>query len=175
MSQPNNWSIAFAKQALADFESWQVLSQLKHDTDRSVPQSQALHFLQMACEKLAKAHLCRRPKANPFEYQASHAYIAGTLPTIVEHTLQKRLPNASIALIRQRRKQAQHLFREIELLHPQVDDNGQRPDNCEYPWSDDSGSVRVPAEHRFEALRLADKQGGPELLKIVEDAIRSLC
>ncbi len=160
MSRPNDWSVAFAKQALADFESWQLLSQLKQDADRSLPQSQALHFLQMACEKLAKAHLCRRPKANPLEFQTSHAFIASTLPTIVEHTLHKRLPNASTTLLQQRRKQAKHLFREIELLHPQVDD---------------SGNVRVPVEHRFEALRLADKQGGPELLKIVEDAIRSLC
>lgn len=175
MSQPNDWSVAFAKQALADFDSWQLLSQLKQDAARSLPQSQALHFLQMACEKLAKAHLCRRPNANPFEFQDSHAYIAGTLPTIIEHTLQKRLPNAPDALIRQRRKQAKHLFREIELLSPQVKDNGRRPDNCEYPWNDESGVIHIPAEHRFEALRLADKQGGPELLKIVEDAIRSLC
>ncbi|HLQ44387.1 MAG TPA: hypothetical protein VK137_06650, partial [Planctomycetaceae bacterium] len=80
-----------------------------------------------------------------------------------------------LAVIRNRTKQARRLFREIELLHPQVSDGGRRPDNCEYPWDDGAGRILVPAEHHFEALRLVDQQGGPQILKIVEAAINDLC
>ncbi len=167
----NPWSVAFAQQAGADFKTWQQLTLLANH--EPVPQSQRLHFLQMA--KLAKAHLCNQPKADPSAFQSSHAYIASTLPVIVQYAIQDSDPRTPIRVIRNRIQQAKHLFREIELLHPQVDLNRQRPDNCEYPWSDDSGVVHVPAEHHFEALRLADKKGGPELLKIVEHAIRKFC
>src|SRR5712691_8331072 len=109
------WSVAFARQARADFDCWIRLARLSKP---AISQSQRLHFLQMACEKLAKAQLYRRKGANPLELQASHG--------------------------------------------------GRRPDNCEYPWDDGAGRILVPAEHRFEALRLVDQQGGPQILKIVE-------
>jgi len=57
---PDEWGKAFAKQALADFDAWNELQD-----NPAVPSSQKLLFLQMACEKLCKAHLCKQPGADP--------------------------------------------------------------------------------------------------------------
>ncbi|MGP0063486.1 MAG: hypothetical protein ACLQGP_07810 [Isosphaeraceae bacterium] len=41
---------------------------------------------------------------------------------------------------------AHYLAREIEVLAPAVKRGGQRPDNCEYPWEDDAGTLHVPLD-----------------------------
>ena len=46
------WSRAYARQAQADLEAREAL------LDATVPACQHLHFLQMACEKISKAHQC---------------------------------------------------------------------------------------------------------------------
>jgi hypothetical protein len=52
------------------------------------------------------------------------------------------------------------LCREIDLLHPQVDDNGRRGDNVEYPWTGVSGDAIPPASWRFPlAARLNSPTG----------------
>jgi hypothetical protein len=50
---PDNWGEAYATQALADFEAWNEFRK-----NAGIAPCQKLHFLQMACEKLCKAHLC---------------------------------------------------------------------------------------------------------------------
>jgi hypothetical protein len=44
---------------------------------------------------------------------------------------------------------SKHLAREIELLSPAVTDDGQRPDNCEYPWEDAGAQLHVPLDWTF--------------------------
>ena len=65
------WSLAFARQARADFDTYNALAALP------LPPSQSLHFLQMTCEKLCKATLCQT--ADPSALQSSHGYITRTL------------------------------------------------------------------------------------------------
>ena len=67
------------------------------------------------------------------------------------------------------------LAREIDLLAPAVDDDGRRPDNCEYPWEDDRGVLHVPAEHGFGGLgTLHRHRAGSTLLKIILAAVAEL-
>ena len=79
---PDNWGEAYAKQALADFNAWNELQ-----GNSAIPSCQKLHFLQMACEKLCKAHLCKQPGANPKDFQTSHAYTAKNLGIILRQQL----------------------------------------------------------------------------------------
>ncbi|EYF06104.1 hypothetical protein [Chondromyces apiculatus] len=58
-----------------------------------------------------------------------------------------------------------HLCREVDLLHPQVDDNGRRPDNVEYPWTGASGSAEVPAHWKFPLMSRLHDPSGKLLLK----------
>src|SRR5207302_420601 len=118
---------------------------------KGVPASEKLHFLQMSCEKLCKAHLCKQPGADPADYRSSHAYTAKNLAIIVRQqiSLTRNPPKNGAYLV----EHCKRLAREIELLHPSVDDGGKRPDNCEYPWQQ-GDQVYVPAEWKFPALNL---------------------
>ena len=73
-----NWAQAFARQAASDLDARDVLA-----ADRSLPACHALHYLQMACEKLCKASMISAG-ADPADAQRSHASIAKHLPTIVK-------------------------------------------------------------------------------------------
>jgi hypothetical protein len=59
----DDWGAAYAKQALADFDGWNELQ-----ANPAIASCQKLHFLQMACEQLCKAHLCKQPGADPKDY-----------------------------------------------------------------------------------------------------------
>src|SRR5258708_26532484 len=112
MATPDEWGSAYARQAQADVDAWD------HLQESPLPQCQKLHFLQMACEKLAKAHLCKAG-SRPENLQGSHAYIAANLPVILRNQLQ--LVNAKPAVVRRIVRFAKRLAREIELLSPAVD------------------------------------------------------
>ncbi len=47
---PYDWSRAYARQAQADLDAREAL------LNAEVPACQHLHFLRMACEKIARAH-----------------------------------------------------------------------------------------------------------------------
>lgn len=165
MSSNRDWAIAFAKQSKADFAAYQELCKAKQ-----LPICQQLHFLQMACEKLAKAYLYDNGPL-PGNIQASHAHIAKHLPTALRETyirLNGGLPND---------RQFRHIravVREIELLAPTVESGGSRPDNCEYPWEDSKGKICVPAEYSFPGLDLATNPAGKILLKLLPLAMEAV-
>src|SRR6266700_2885969 len=124
-----DWSRAYARQARADLDTWRLL-QLQEE----VPECHSLQFLQMACEKLTKAHLCTAG-SDPKQLQASHSYPAKNLPVIVRLQIPLsgiKLKNAAWLI-----QASKHLAYEIEILAPAVKRGGQRLDNCEYPWEDD--------------------------------------
>lgn len=163
MSSADDWRQAFARQAKADYETWARLEDC-----RDAPKCHKLHFLQMACEKLSKAHLFGTVK-DPYEIQRRHAYIAKNLPVIAKRHYSRK--GKSLRGREHLFRQIGHLARQIELLAPAVDDGGRREDNCEYPWELADGKLRVPAEHDFGNLSLLAQPVGRTLLKIVHEAI----
>lgn len=134
-----NWARGYAVQASSDFEA------RDHLCRSHLPSCHQLHYLQMALEKAAKAHLIAAG-SDPLELQSSHAYIAKVVPIIVRDGL-RRTPGADSTWVM---NSIRILARRIELLHPQVDANRSAPANCEYPWIDSRGDVVAPAEHNFE-------------------------
>jgi hypothetical protein len=135
----------------------------------STPKCHKLHFLQMACEKLAKAHLCNG-RSDPLKLQASHAHVRKTLPRIARQFLsewqRRQVPRGSYPL-----PQIRHLSRQIELLSPSVDDDGKCPENCEYPWEVGRDELRIPADYEFPKLSLLTEEAGRTLLKVIHEAI----
>ncbi len=167
MSSAKGWGRAFAIQAKADFQTCNRLQ-----GRRDVPTCHKLHFLQMACEKLCKAHLCKAG-SDPVALQSSHRYIGKNLPVVVKQQL-ARLDRKVVGRDGYPMNQIRHLAREIELLSPAVDDNGKRPDNCEYPWQVGPGEIRTPLEYQFPNLNLLTAPSGRNLLKCVQQAIEDL-
>ena len=161
MATNADWATGYVRQADADFTTFLALQ------DQPIPQCHQLQFLQMACEKLVKAHLCTEG-TDPAALQQSHAYIAGTLPRVLQQQavgMNFTGPKAKAVL-----KQSRHLSREIEVLAPAVKRGGHRPDNCEYPWEDGDGTLHVPLDWTFyPSLLLA--HGGRTFLKLVRSAI----
>jgi hypothetical protein len=165
MATPAQWAKGYARQAKADYETFEKLQLL------TVPECHKLQFLQMACEKLVKSHLCAE-KADPALLQSSHAYVAGTLPVVLRQ--QMVFINFGGASGRYVLKQAKHLAREIDLLAPAVQRGGQRPDNCEYPWEADGQILHVPLDWTFYPSQLLVQPAGRTILKLILGAINRL-
>jgi hypothetical protein len=173
MATVKEWSNSYALQAKADFMTYQALESLRSEAviGWSIPICHKLLFLQMACEKLAKAHLCTRGTA-PASLQASHAYISKVLPVVIRQEM---------VAVNFRGKSAKslgifagHIAQEIEMLAPSVRRGGQRPDNCEYPWEDAEGSLHAPLSWTFSSAQLIALPAGRSMLKLIQSAIDRL-
>lgn len=142
-----NWEDAFLTQAWSDFLVFREMN----SSDQ--PKCHALHYLQMATEKLAKGFLCKK---------------SGRPPKMTHYSLVNFL-NASrsqadwrVALGYGHNPKAYGYYidsllqiaRQIERLVPEggVIDKV----NPEYPWRNDSGEVDCPCKHDFSHLDRSD-------------------
>jgi len=166
MASSSQWAAGYARQAHADFKMFQSL-----ECDSSVQECHKLQFLQMACEKLVKAHLCTEGQ-NPASLQTRHAFIKAHLPVILRQQavfVNFTGPKATEALHR-----ARHLAQEIEVLAPAVKRGGMRLDNCEYPWEDNLGALHIPLDWSFYPSQLIILPAGRTILKLIRGAIERI-
>jgi hypothetical protein len=167
MTYQRAWSVAFARQASADLLAF--FSYERHPEALVVECHKQL-FLQMACEKLCKAHLLRSGTSIE-TLQTSHGYVKKNLPVIIREEWRFFRPDmrhlaAVIPFVQQ-------LAGEIELLAPAVRRGGNRPDNCEYPWARDE-RVISPLDWTFAPSRLIVSPSGRTVLKLIQQAIQRL-
>ena len=166
MATNDEWANGYARQAEADFAAY-----LELQGNGFLRQCHKLQFLQMACEKMVKAHLIKGG-AKPHTLQSSHAYVAGTLPRVIKHQMglsTTATDNPAWVI-----KHAQVIAEEIEMLAPAVKRGGSRPDNCEYPWEDAGGRLRVPIDWKFKPSELLLAKDARTFLKLMGDAIQRL-
>ncbi|HEY7118344.1 MAG TPA: hypothetical protein VH475_17275 [Tepidisphaeraceae bacterium] len=166
MPTNSEWRVAYAKQARSDLYAREALLE-----DAKLPECHQLHFLQMACEKICKAHLCGQG-TDPESLQSSHAYIAKVLPIIVRQQFaneSSHSPKDRSWMIGAIRK----LARKIELLAPSVKGGGAHPANCEYPWVKPDGNLQVPVEYNFQ-INLLYEEAGRHLIKALYTAAEDL-
>lgn len=166
MADAKAWSAAYARQARADFNRYQALQ-----VDPTAETCHRLLFLQMACEKLVKAHLCDAG-SDPPELQSSHAYVKTHLPVVLRQ--EASFVHFSGKKAREVLRNSRHLAEEIDVLAPAVKRGGQRPDNCEYPWEDGSGNLHVPLDWTFYPAQLVVSPFGRTILKLIASAIERL-
>lgn len=147
------WAQAFAAQAASDLAAYEAL------TTTALPGSHRLHYLQMWLEKLCKAYLWL-PNGVADDLRMRHNVVEKILPRMIAEYWRRigfrERPN--LASIRE-------ICREIDLLHPQVDDGGRRADNVEYPWLDASGRVVAPVATSFPLLKRLSSPAGRLVLK----------
>lgn len=164
MASAQEWAEQFAEQASADFHAWELYEQHPYAVAASCHKAQ---FLQMACEKLCKAHQLRSGEAAE-RLLTSHKVIAKTLARIIQEEMERR--GQKISTIRERTRFVKKLAQEIEFLSPSLNDGGKRPDNCEYPW-EQGGVVYSPLRQTFTALQLLTVPSGITFLKSLRNAI----
>ena len=118
-----------------------------------------MHYLQMWLEKLCKAYLWM-DEARAQEWRTRHNVIPKVLPTLISIHWRRLGFEQRPDMTR-----VGQLCREIDLLHPQVDDDNRRPDNVEYPWTGSTGGVEVPARWKFSLTASLNSNHGRVLLK----------
>ncbi len=163
MATNEEWAGGYARQAEADFTTFLELQGQAH-----LPQCHKLQFLQMTREKLVKAHLIQGG-ADPETLQASHAYVAGTLPVVIRQ--QMLISGVATHAASWNMEHARLISEEIEMLAPAVTRGGTRPDNCEYPWEDAGATLHVPIDWTFRPSGLLLAKAGRTFLKMIRDAI----
>jgi hypothetical protein len=151
------WAAAFAMQAQSDWTVHKLLA-----ADKTLPRCHALHYLQMATEKLAKAYRYRDTMDEPFGHVVFAKFINGFL---LSPAIKSEYRNRD-AHLQELRKNARNLAREIEKLAPAVDRTSS-PQNAEYPWSQGDDIV-TPCQYGYPSLSLLQEPGGRAFLKLVE-------
>lgn len=154
---------AYAEQSCSDFAVYQIHLQGAEECHR-------LHYLQMACEKIAKAYRLRDPVSfNPDDLY-SHAVFSKFVVGFLKSTPTKNRYRSQDSKRRQMDRYAKLLAGEIERLAPAVD-RENRPDNVEYPWMAGE-TIFIPCRHTYPISRHLGEQGGRDILKLIEIAIK---
>lgn len=154
---------AFIAQARSDWALWGLLAGRK-----DVPVCHELHYLQMACEKLAKAYRLRDTVSPVEELVSRHTGFAKFLvPFCI--TVLKDEYRSKDAQFRGILSRTRAIAREIEKLAPAIDCLAV-PENAEYPWERDN-QVTAPCTYGFPALQLLRQPGGRMFLNLIERAL----
>jgi hypothetical protein len=128
-----------------------------------------LHYLQMACEKIAKAYRLRDTRIALEEEMRSHIAFSLFIENLLESPQIKERYRSQSAKLREVRRRARAFAREIEKLAPAVD-REQSPANAEYPWSD-GHEVQIPCRYHYPVLILLKEPSGREFLQLIRAAI----
>ena len=172
MRQEAQWTLqfrvkvadAYAQQSRSDFAVYQ-----KHL--QGVEECHRLHYLQMACEKIAKAYRLRDPVSFSPDDLYSHVVFSKFIVIFLKSVPVRSRYRVQEAKRRQMERYARTLALEIEKLAPAVD-REQTPENAEYPWII-GDTVFAPCLHRYPVSRLLGEQGGRDILKLIEIAIQN--
>ena len=155
---------AFLAQARSDWNVYRLLSA------SGEPACHALHYLQMATEKLAKAYRMRETDSPVSELVSRHTGFAKFVRQYLLSARNRAAYEGKAAQLQSLVQESAKLAAEIEKLAPAID-RGSSPENVEYPW-EAGGRVFAPCEWSFPALSLLRAPHGRAFLKTIELALR---
>ena len=167
------WASAYMKQSRSDWAVYELFTS-KDLRAECPPLTQVelchnLHYLQMACEKIAKAYRLRDTSTAIENSLTSHvAFSKFIIGFLKAPDVRARYRNKS-AELRQITRIAHLLAKEIEILAPAL---GREiaPHNSEYPWAANR-HVITPCEYSFPNVNMLREPQGRNFLKIIKIAI----
>ena len=163
----NLWAEAYAKQSRSDFAVYGKFT--KEPALSDIEWCHTLHYLQMACEKIAKAYRFRDTDTPIENLLTSHVAFSRFIENLLKSaSIKSRYINKN-AQHRKITRTARKLAREIELLAPAVE-RDKHPQNTEYPWAD-SGKISIPCEYSFPSVSFLNTHESYTFPKIIETAI----
>jgi hypothetical protein len=154
---------AFIAQARSDWSVHHLLAERK-----DVVACHELHYLQMVCEKLAKAYRLRDTRSPVDGLVSKHTGFAKFVGPFFAAVLKDDYRDKD-AQLRGLITRARALAREIEKLAPAID-RAAAPENSEYPWERDE-RVIAPCRYPFPSLELLRQPGGRAFLNLIERAL----
>jgi hypothetical protein len=152
---------AFISQARSDWGAYEIFA------TQAIPACHRLHYLQMTCEKVAKAYRLRDTKADVDRLATSHVgfeKFVGAFGVTLKDEYAGREEQLA-RLIRSWRKYA----REVEKLAPATN-RATTPENAEYPW-ETADAVIPPCQYGFPALEFLREPAGRAFLKLIMRAL----
>jgi hypothetical protein len=142
------WSRAYAKQGLSDLRVRSAVA------ERFEP-CHSLHYLQMAAEKICKAHQCLTLGYEAVNRKRTHEVVVKVLPALAKKLPRRASDKRSVA--QSNRAAVKRFADAIETLAPAVHHGQTRQDNCEYPWLSKAQQVVVPCEYRFPVFDVEER------------------
>jgi len=164
LADRQEWADAYAQQSASDFEVYEILA-----GEPSIPTCHRMHYLQMTCEKIAKAYMFRDTKASGTRLVTSHAVFSKFMGNYIASPAVKAQYQGREAQLRSVGTALRALAREVEKLAPAVDSENS-PSNAEYPWESD-GKVIIPCLYAYPNLSLLRTPSGFYFLKLIKEAI----
>jgi hypothetical protein len=164
-TSPQDWALSYYKQASAEWRAYHTLSQT-----RDLPICIPLHVLQMAMEKLGKAHRLRSGDIDVEYAKSHHTAFEKMVAAILSAQGHQIFRDLNQFDRRKTHNQLIELARDIERLCPAVDPTNT-PQNSEYPW-EHGGHIHVPSEWHFsEITKQLKSPVGLRLFKVVAVAL----
>ncbi len=137
----HDWSSAHLTQAYYDYRMF-----LRINNDE-VEDAQKIYFLQKMSEKAAQSYLTDGSSPPAKDHQSMLRFIRAVK---TDQLLKTRI--ARRMKVRDFLKKVSRIEAFAKELHRLIPLNEQTA-NCEYPWKDRDGIIRVPSETRFHILR----------------------
>lgn len=159
-----DWAQAYITQARSD---WALFERLQVMAD--VAPCHRLHYLQMACEKLAKAYRFRDTETLPSSLLTQHVGFAKFLNLFLRAPQVRETFDGKLEQLRTIQRECNRIAREVEQLAPAVD-RGNSPQNAEYPWWDGERII-TPCQYEYPNLSLLREKGGRAFLKWIREAL----
>jgi hypothetical protein len=164
MTRRERFALAFYDQAKSDWDVYNSLAKLR------LARCHELHYLQMACEKLAKAYALRKVDADVDSVTEQHVAFHSFINAYLRSPAVAKAYAGQDARHRELCKTSGTIAREIEKLAPAVDRKAF-PENAEYPW-ERGDTVLTPCKYSFPALSLLEEPGGRAFLRLVAEVVR---
>lgn len=158
-----SWGEAYARQGRSD---WEVYKKIAGSFDIALCHS--LHYLQVACEKLAKAYRWRDTSAGDHALTHEHVAFSKFIRSFLGSPTIRKDYAGHGEQIRNISRLCGNLAREVEKLAPAVD-RDNTPENAEYPWAQGE-QIIVPCDYAYPSLSLLKEAGGRTFLKLLARA-----
>lgn len=157
------WSEAFWAQATSD---WQIYEHLEKT---SFAKCHALHYLQMATEKLAKAYLLNG-RTDIKDVRSTHRALTRYMLNLSRNSRLQDLMGMAAKQLRSHIQKLLPLAYEIEKLAPALAGDGPNP---EYPWEAPKGIFNVPVSHAFIIVKTLRQPHGHNLIKLIRITLKN--
>lgn len=155
------WTEVFLVQAKSDWQIFEHLDQM------AFPKCHALHYLQMATEKLAKAYLLAGP-TEINKVRSTHQALTRFLQLAYRSAGLQEEMGMTAKQLREHVKQILPLASDIEKLAPKLAAGGPNP---EYPWELPNGAFHAPATYEFRISKELLEPHGHKLIKLLRTAL----
>ena len=159
------WQRGFILQGQSDFEIFRLLREENARDPEAVRLCHPLHYMQMACEKLAKGLAAHDPNTEPAHTHDSLAGWVRAAKTQCPRVLMRLCQIKNKQQFRKYLSSLESIATLVDELAPAVAEKKGIGENAEYPWKDKlTGVIFYPAGYDFPKFKFNHNR----LIKLTE-------